>query len=83
MTQPFAAHGIEKIYRVLSDNGSCYRSKVFNNALGDGTKDKYTRPYRPQTNGKVERYQRTLAREWAYTQAWACNQDRTGISQVK
>ena len=39
----FAAHGIEEIHRVLSDNGSCYRSAVFNAALGDGVKHKYTR----------------------------------------
>ena len=73
----FAAHGIEEIHRVLSDNGSCYRSAVFNAALGDGVKHKYTRPYRPQTNGKIERYHRTLAREWAYTQAWDSNAARS------
>jgi transposase InsO family protein len=73
----FAAHGINDIHRVLTDNGSCYRSKVFNQTLGDATRHKYTRPYRPQTNGKAERFQRTLAREWAYTQAWSCNQDRS------
>ena len=36
----------------------------------------YTRPYRPQTNGKVERYHRTLAREWAYRRAWHSNEER-------
>ena len=71
----FAAHGIERIHRVLTDNGSCYRGKDFNTALG-ATVHKYTRPYRPQTNGKVERYHRTLAREWAYRQAWSCNDER-------
>jgi transposase InsO family protein len=71
----FAAHGIERIYRVLTDNGSCYRGKVFNQALGS-TVHKFTRPYHPQTNGKVERYQRTLAREWAYRQSWASNDER-------
>ena len=53
------------VKRVLSDNGSCYRSRVFNDALGD-IAHKYTRPYRPQTNGKIERFHRTLAFEWAY-----------------
>lgn len=72
----FAAHGIEKIHRVLTDNGSCYRGKEFNKALG-ATVHKRTRPYRPQTNGKVERFNRTLAREWAYKQAWSCNDERT------
>ena len=40
------------------------------------TKHKWTRPYRPQTNGKVERYHRTLAREWAYQRAWSSNAER-------
>ena len=72
----FAAHGIETIRRVLTDNGSCYRARTFNDALGDGIKHKYTRPYRPQTNGKVERFNRTLAQECLYAQAWACEQQR-------
>jgi transposase InsO family protein len=72
----FAAHGIDRIARALTDNGSCYRGKAFNDALG-GTVHKYTRPYRPQTNGKVERFQRTLATEWAYRQAWSSNDERT------
>jgi transposase InsO family protein len=72
----FAAHGIETIHRVLTDNGSCYRGKAFNAAIGAHTKHRYTRPYRPQTNGKIERFHRTLAREWAYRQAWASNDER-------
>jgi transposase InsO family protein len=44
--------------------------------MASKTRHKRTRPYRPQTNGKVERYHRTLAREWAYSQAWASNQQR-------
>ena len=71
----FAAHGIEKIHRVLTDNGSCYRGRAFNQALG-ATVHKFTKPYRPQTNGKVERYHRTMAREWAYRQAWSSNDER-------
>lgn len=55
-----------EVREVMTDNGSCYRSAVFNEALGDGVKHRYTRPYRPQTNGKVERFNRTLAQEWAY-----------------
>jgi hypothetical protein len=46
----FAAHGIERIYRVLTDNGSCYRGKVFNEALGS-TVHKFTRPYHPRLTG--------------------------------
>lgn len=51
---------------VMTDNGSCYRSHAFASALGPGVKHHRTRPYRPQTNGKVERFNRTLAAEWAY-----------------
>ena len=47
----YAAHGIT-VLRVMTDNGSCYRSRFFNDALG-GIKHKFTRPYRPQTNGKI------------------------------
>jgi len=73
----FRRHGIRRIHRVLTDNGSCYRSFVFAAALArTKTRHKRTRPYRPQTNGKVERYHRTLAREWAYQQAWTSNQHR-------
>jgi transposase len=61
----FAAHGITK-RAVLTDNGACYRSKAFATALGPHVKHRRTRPYRPQTNGKVERFNRTLATEWAY-----------------
>lgn len=72
----FAASGIT-IREVMTDNGSCYRSRVFNTALGEGVKHRYTRPYRPQTNGKVERFNRTLAQEWAYAAAYASNSART------
>jgi transposase InsO family protein len=51
---------------VMTDNGSCYRSRMFAAALGTTIKHRRTRPYRPQTNGKVERFNRTLATEWAY-----------------
>jgi transposase InsO family protein len=60
----YAGHGIT-VARVMTDNGSCYRSHLFNEALGEAM-HKYTRPYRPQTNGKIERFHRTLAAEWAY-----------------
>jgi transposase InsO family protein len=73
----FRRHGIRRIHRVLTDNGSCYRSFTFAAALTvSKTRHKRTRPYRPQTNGKVERYHRTLAQEWAYAHAWTSNQQR-------
>lgn len=53
------------------------RSGLFNSALGDDMKHRYTRPYRPQTNGKVERFNRTLAQEWAYATAYDSDEART------
>jgi transposase InsO family protein len=55
------------VERVLSDNGSCYRSHAWRDACADlAITHKRTRPYRPQTNGKIERFHRTLADGWAY-----------------
>jgi transposase InsO family protein len=65
----FAAHGIT-VTAVMTDNGSCYRSRAFAAALGPEIKHRRTRPYRPQTNGKVERFNRTLATEWAYAETY-------------
>ena len=72
----FAAHGIEDIQRVLTDNGSCYRSAVFNKPWATPSTST-PGPTGPQTNGKVERFNRTLAREWAYRQAWKSNEERS------
>jgi transposase InsO family protein len=71
----FASCGVT-VTRVLTDNGSCYRSRDFAAALGDTITHKRTRPYRPQTNGKVERFNRTLLEEWAYAQPYNCEADR-------
>lgn len=60
---------------VMTDNGSCYRSHDFAAALGQ-IKHRRTRPYRPQTNGKVERFNRTLATEWAYDEFYASDEAR-------
>jgi Integrase core domain len=55
------------VQRVLTDNGVGDRSRLFGAALADtGVRHQRTRPYRPQTNGKVERCNRTLLEEWAY-----------------
>ena len=62
--------------RVMTDNGSCYRSKAFRNACRDlGLGHIRTRPYTPKTNGKAERFIQTALREWAYAQAYP-NSDR-------
>jgi len=60
---------------VMTDNGSCYRSRDFAAALGS-IQHRFTRPYRPQTNGKVERFNRTLATEWAYAATYASEEAR-------
>jgi transposase InsO family protein len=60
---------------VMTDNGACYRSRAFAVALGDA-KHIWTKPYRPQTNGKVERFNRTLASEWAYAETYHSDEAR-------
>jgi transposase InsO family protein len=62
----FAERGVT-VQRVLSDNGSCYKSHLWRDTCADiGITAKKTRPYRPQTNGKIERFHRTLAEGWAF-----------------
>ena len=64
--------------RVLTDNGSCYRSHHWHQACTrTGTTPKKTRPYRPQTNGKIERFHRILLEEWAYIRPWTSEHQRT------
>ena len=72
----YAAAGIT-IERVLTDNGSCYMSRLWAATCADlGITHKRTRPYRPQTNGKAGRYHRTLADEWAYARPYATETSR-------
>jgi transposase InsO family protein len=72
----YAAAGIT-IERILSDNGSCYRSRDWAATCAAlGITHQRTRPYRPQTNGKVERYHRTLASEWAYARPYRSETER-------
>jgi len=67
----FNAMGIH-ISRVLTDNGGCYRSRAWATALQQtGCRHSRTRPYRPQTNGKAERFNRTLLTEWAYAKPYS------------
>lgn len=70
------------VQRVLTDNGSCYRSKLFAAALGEGVTHKRTLPYRPQTNGKVERFNRTLLDEWAYARLYRSEAERVAAFPV-
>lgn len=73
----YAALGIT-VERVLTDNGSCYRGLPFaEGAIVLGISQRFTRPYRPQTNGKAERFIRTLLGEWAYERAYGRSGWRT------
>jgi transposase InsO family protein len=73
----YAALGIT-IERLLTDNGNAYRSRLFARTCGAlGIKHSFTRPYRPQTNGKAERFIQTCLREWAYGRAWSHSDERT------
>ena len=65
------------VARVMTDNGSCYRSKAFRKACRDrGLRHIRTRPYTPKTNGKAERFIQTALREWAYAQAYPTSNRR-------
>ena len=69
-------HGVI-VQRVMTDNGSAYRSKLFARALQvAGARHVRTRPYTPRTNGKAERFIQTSLREWAYGKPYACSDDR-------
>ncbi|MEV0084010.1 IS481 family transposase [Saccharopolyspora sp. NPDC050642] len=65
------------VERVLTDNGSCYKSHLWRDTLtAAGITHKRTRPYRPQTNGKAERFNRTLLDEWAYARPYQSETER-------
>jgi transposase InsO family protein len=77
----FARRGV-RITRVLTDNGGNYRSRRFLAvATRQAVRLKRARPYRPQTNGKAERFIQTLIREWAYVRPYATSARRTRALQ--
>lgn len=73
----FAEHGV-RIERVMTDNAFAYRhSRAFQDAVADlAARHKRTRPYRPQTNGKAERFNKTMTHEWAYARVYGSNRER-------
>jgi transposase InsO family protein len=70
----FNDHGIT-VNAVLTDNAFAYRYRQFNDALG-GIEHRFIRPHTPRTNGKIERFHRTLLDEWAYVRPYASETDR-------
>lgn len=75
-TSWFADRGVT-VERVLSDNGSAYRSHAWRHACTElGIRPKHTRPYRPQTNGKIERFHRTMSDGWAFSRHYASESAR-------
>ena len=73
----YASLGV-KIERVMTDNGSCYRSRAFGRACKRlGLKLIFTKPYTPKTNGKAERFIQTSLREWAYARPYNTSAERT------
>jgi transposase InsO family protein len=73
----FESFGIT-VERVLSDNGACYRSRLHAAALAElGIRHLFTRPYRPRTNGKAERFIQTLTNRWAYGAIYGSSTERT------
>jgi transposase InsO family protein len=72
----FASQGV-RVERVMTDNGSAYRSHHWRHACGDlALRHIRTRPYTPRTNGKAERFIQTGLREWAYARPFASSHDR-------
>jgi transposase InsO family protein len=72
----FADHGV-RVQRIMTDNGTAYRSQTHAGAIARlGIKHLFTRPYRPRTNGKAERFIQTLLRECAYGQAFTSSAQR-------
>ena len=73
----FARHGVT-VERVMSDNGSAYRSRDFRDLLADAAiRHVRTRPYTPRTNGKAERFIQTSLREWIYARPYGSSAART------
>lgn len=66
-----------RVKRVMTDNGPCYKSRRFKSLVKKiGARHIFTRPYRPQTNGKAERFIQSLSREWSYGRSYQSSNER-------
>jgi transposase InsO family protein len=72
----FAAHGITRIERVMTDNAWAYKYSLHGVCTALGARQKFIKPHCPWQNGKVERLNRTLVTEWAYRQVFTSNAER-------
>jgi len=72
----FAAHGIARIERVMTDNAWAYKYSLRGVCSTIGARQKFIKPHCPWQNGKVERFNRTLVSEWAYRQVFTSNDER-------
>ncbi|MCX4093603.1 IS481 family transposase [Nocardia sp. alder85J] len=77
----FAAHGIDRIERIVTDNGACYKARDFAKILLGARHQRIT-PYTPRHNGKVERYNRILAEEFLYAREWTSDLQRRQALQI-
>lgn len=71
----FAAHGITRIERIVTNNGACYRAEAFARALLGARHQRIT-PYTPRHNGRVERYKRIISEEFLYARTWTSEDQR-------
>ena len=78
----FAAHGIARMVRVITDNGPNYTAKTFHRTVTAVARHQRIRAYTPRHNGKVERYNRTLAEELLYARVWTCEAERAAAITV-
>ena len=79
----FAAHGIHRLVRVVSDNGSNYRARDFHRTvLAVASRHQRIKPYTPKHNGKVERYNRILSEEFLYARDWTSESERAAALTI-
>jgi len=78
----FAAHGIPRMVRVITDNGPNYTAKTLTRTVTAVARHQRIRAYTPRHNGKVERYNRTLAEELLYARVWTCEAERAAAITV-